>query len=255
MTLFHAILLSVVEGVTEFLPISSTGHMILAVRALNIPVTEFTKSFEIIIQLGAVLAIVFLYAKRLFTEKKSWLNICIAFLPSGIVGFVLYKTIKQYLLGNPLIVVVALFAGGIVLILIEKYLKPKDVRISNLTIPKALSIGLFQTISMIPGVSRSGATIVGGLLMGLSKKEAVEFSFLLAVPTMAAATGYDIIKSSLSFSPWEIQLLSVGFIGAFITALIAVKSFVSFVQKHSLFGFGVYRIILAILYWILIIKG
>jgi len=255
MTLFHAILLSIIEGVTEFLPISSTGHMILAAHALNVPTTEFSKSFEVIIQSGAILAIIFLYAKRLFTDRKSWLKICIAFLPSGIVGFVLYKLIRQYLLGNPLIVVVTLFIGGIILILIGKYLKPKESKISDLTIPQALSIGLFQTISMIPGVSRSGATIIGGLLVGLSRKEAVEFSFLLAVPTMAAATGYDLIKSSLSFSLWEIQLLSIGFLGAFVTAFIAVKSFVSFIQKHSFSGFGVYRIILALIYWFFIIKG
>jgi len=202
MTLFHSILLSIIEGVTEFLPISSTGHMILAVRAIRIPETEFLKSFEIIIQLGSILAIVFLYAKRIVTDKTSWLKIFVAFLPSGIVGFILYKIIKQYLLGNPLVVVISLFVGGIVLILIEGYLKPKgkEVKISELTIPQAILIGLFQTISIIPGVSRSGATIIGGMLTGLSRKEAVEFSFLLAIPTMAVATGYDLIKSSPNFS-------------------------------------------------------
>jgi len=255
MTIVSAIILSIIEGVTEFLPISSTGHMILAAKVLEIPTTEFLKSFEIIIQLGAILAIVVLYAKRIFTDKKSWLTVLCAFLPSGIIGFLLYKTIKYYLLGNPLIVVISLFIGGVLLILTETFLKPKQKKISDLTIPQAILIGLFQTVSMIPGVSRSAATIIGGFVTGLSRKEAVEFSFLLAVPTMVAATGFDIIKSSTHFSPWEIQLLSIGFIGAFITALIAVKSFVSFVQKHTFNGFGIYRIILSLLYWFFIIKG
>jgi undecaprenyl-diphosphatase len=254
MTLFHTLLISIIEGITEFLPISSTGHMILAAQALRIPETEFLKSFEIIIQLGAILAVVVLYAKRLFVNKKSWIPILVAFLPSGIIGFLLYRTFKQYLLGNPLIVVISLFIGGIVLLVVEKFLKPKQKTISDLTIPQAIYIGLFQTISMIPGVSRSAATIVGGLIIGLSRKEAVEFSFLLAIPTMAAATGLDIIKSSTHFSSWEIQLLSIGFLCAFFTALLAVKSFVSFVQKHTFSGFGIYRILLAVLYWFFIIK-
>jgi undecaprenyl-diphosphatase len=255
MTLFHTIFLSIIEGITEFLPISSTGHMILAAQVLRIPETEFLKNFEIIIQLGAILAIVVLYAKRLFVDKKSWMIILAAFLPSGIIGFLLYKTFKQYLLGSPLIVVISLFIGGIILLVVEKFLKPKQKMISDLTIPQAIYIGLFQTISMVPGVSRSAATIVGGLIIGLSRREAVEFSFLIAIPTMVAATGLDIIKSSAHFSSWEIQLLSIGFLGAFFTALLAVKSFVSFVQKHSFNVFGAYRIILALLYWFFIIKG
>jgi undecaprenyl-diphosphatase len=254
MTLIHAVLISIIEGITEFLPISSTGHMILAAQALRIPETEFLKSFEIIIQLGAILAVVVLYARRLFVDKKSWIPILVAFLPAGIIGFLLYKIVKQYFLSNAVIVVVSLFIGGIALLVVEKFLKPKQKMISDLTIPQAMSIGLFQTISMIPGVSRSAATIVGGLIIGLSRKEAVEFSFLLAIPTMVAATGLDIIKSSAHFSSWEIQLLSIGFISAFITALIAVKSFVSFVQKHSFNGFGIYRILLAIFYWFFVIK-
>jgi undecaprenyl-diphosphatase len=254
MTLFSTIIISIIEGITEFLPISSTGHMILAVRALGIQETEFLKSFEIIIQLSAILAIVVLYAKRILTEKNSWLKIGVAFIPSGIIGFLLYKIFKQYLLGNPFIVVVSLFIGGIILLCIERFLKPKQKTISELTIPQAFFIGIFQTISMIPGVSRSAATIVGGLFAGLSKNEAVEFSFLLAVPTMVAATGYDLIKSSIHFSSWEVQMLCVGFTIAFVTALIAVKTFVTFVQKHSFNVFGAYRIILALLYWFFIIK-
>lgn len=254
MSLFHTIIIAIIEGITEFLPISSTGHMILAVHAFRIPETEFIKSFEIIIQLGAILAVVVLYAKRILMEKKSWIKIIVAFLPSSIIGFFLYKIFKQYLLGNPLIVVVSLCIGGMILIVIEKFLKPKNKTISDLTLSQAFMIGVFQTISMIPGVSRSASTIIGGLFAGLSRNAAVEFSFLLAIPTMIAATGFDLFKTSARFSSWEIQTLCIGFIVAFISALIAVKSFVSFVQKHSFNIFGIYRIILALLYWFFIIK-
>lgn len=255
MTIFHAIILSIIQGITEFLPISSTGHMILAVRAMGIPETDFLKSFEIIIQLGSILAVIFLYSKRILTDRRSWFNVAIAFIPSGITGFFLYRIIKQFLLGNPFIVVLSLCIGGVILLIIEKHLKVQQKSIRNLTPFQSFGIGVFQILSMVPGVSRSASTIIGGLLTGLSRKDAVEFSFLLAIPTMIIATGFDLVQSSTRFTPEEIQLIGIGFVGAFVTAFLAVKSFVAFVQNHSFSVFGVYRIILAILYWVFIINA
>jgi undecaprenyl-diphosphatase len=251
----HAIILGLIEGITEFLPISSTGHMILASELLKIPETEFVKSFEIIIQLGAILAVVVLYFRKILKNRYLWSKILAAFLPAGIIGFLLYKLIKQYLLGNVMAVIWSLLIGGIVLILIEKLFKKKDqFFLIQLTTTQSVIIGLFQVISIIPGVSRSAATIVGGLIVGLNRNEAVEFSFLLAIPTMVAATGLDLVKSSLHFSSGEIQLLSIGFIVSFMTALFAIKTFITFVQKHTFIPFGIYRIIIALIFWFYILK-
>jgi undecaprenyl-diphosphatase len=182
MSIFQTFVLSIVEGITEFLPISSTGHLVLASKLLDLPQTEFVKSFEIIIQLGAIMAIVVLYFKKLIENKKLYPKILTAFLPSAIIGFILYKFIKQYLIGNPQIVLVSLFIGGILLIVLEKILaKTKiknDLTIEDLSFKSCLLIGLSQTISMIPGVSRAAATIIGGMSVGLSRSSAVEFSFL-----------------------------------------------------------------------------
>jgi undecaprenyl-diphosphatase len=254
MNYIQTIIISIIEGVTEFLPISSTGHMILASHLLKIPESNFLKSFEIIIQLGAILAVVVLYSKRFITDKQSWVKITAAFIPAAGIGFFLYKIIKTYLLSNPYITVLTLGIGGIILILIEKFLKPKSKTISDLTIKQSFLIGIFQTISMVPGVSRSASTIIGSMIVGLSRKEAVEFSFLLAIPTMVAATGLDIYKTSLHFTAQEIQMLSMGFIIAFITAIVAIRSFISFVERHNFIGFGIYRIILALSYWFLILR-
>lgn len=265
MDFLHAIILSIIEGLTEFLPISSTGHMILAADILKIPDTEFLKSFEVIIQLGAILAVVILYLKTLLTNKAVWLKLLIAFIPTGVVGLFLYKFIKGYLLGNTAVVLWSLFIGGIVLIVWEKFFQ-REISpnpslkkrgggvngIESLSYKKALIIGLFQSLSVVPGVSRAAATIVGAVTVGLSRKEAVEFSFLLAVPTMAAATGLDLVKSSFSFSSTEWVLLAVGFAGAFVTALLAVKFFLRFVEYHTFVPFGVYRIILAAAFWFLV---
>jgi len=257
MNCIQTLFLSAVEGITEFLPISSTGHLILASNFLKISQTEFQKSFEIIIQLGAILAIVFLYWRTLIRNIKVWQRILIAFIPTGILGLTLYKLIKHYLLGNTVIVLISLFIGGILLILLEKIHKEKDFHLSDIekiSYKNAFLIGLFQSISMIPGVSRAAATIFGGLFLGLKRKTAVEFSFLLAIPTMLAATVLDLYKSNLSFTSYEFSLLTVGFIGAFITALITVKYFLRFIQNHTFIGFGIYRIILSITFWLLILR-
>lgn len=250
MNLFHTIILSIIEGFTEFLPISSTGHLILAGKLLQIPDTDFYKSFEIIIQLGAILAVLVLYWQKIFKEKYLWGKIFLAFLPSAFFGLIFYKFIKTFLLGNTTIVLMSLLVGGIFLIIIEKIYQEKKIppsTLSNLKINNCLYIGMFQVLSLIPGVSRSAATIIGGLTVGLGRKEAVEFSFFLAIPTMFAASGYDIIKNYEVILNGNLKLLIVGFIGSFITALFAVKFFVGFVQKHSFLPFAVYRILLAVL--------
>lgn len=257
MNYLQTIILSTVEGITEFLPISSTGHLILTANLLQISQTEFIKSFEIIIQLGAILAVITLYWKTLSQNILLWKKILLAFIPTGILGIIFYRLIKGFLLGNTVIVLISLFLGGIILILLEKIYKKQKFPIEsfdNLSYKNALFIGLFQSISMMPGISRSAATIVGGLFLGLNRKTAVEFSFLLAIPTLLAATGLDLVKNNFNFTFYEYSLLFIGFAGAFITAFITIKIFLHIVQNHTFIFFGIYRIILAVTYWIFLIK-
>lgn len=251
-TSIHAIILGLVEGITEFLPISSTGHMILAARLLDLQPTEFLKSFEIIIQLGAILAILVLYWKKLFLNGKIFLRVAVAFLPTAIIGLIFYKIVKEYLLGSTLVVVLSFAIGGILLIVFELFWAKKHVpteasplELESVTYKQALIIGTFQAIAIIPGVSRSAATIVGGLLLGISRSAIVEFSFLLAVPTMAAATLLDVFKMGFSFTGNEMGLLGIGFVVAFISALIAVRFLIRFIKTHTFVPFGVYRIVVA----------
>jgi undecaprenyl-diphosphatase len=254
MNIIQSIILSIIEGLTEFLPISSTGHMILASSIMNIPESAFVKTFEISIQIGAILAIVLLYARRFFQGISIYLKLGIAFIPTGIIGFLAYPYIKTYLF-NPIIVTISLILGGIVLILIDRKVvnqKSETDILENISYKNAFFIGLFQSISMVPGVSRAAATIVGGIFNKLDKKQAIEFSFLLAVPTMFAATGYDLYKTSVVFSGHEIILIIIGLVVAFITALIAVKVFVRIVQNYGFKYFGYYRIIIGILFLLLI---
>ncbi len=251
MNLIQAIILSIIEGIAEFLPISSTGHLILASSLLHIPQTDFVKSFEIAIQLGAILAVVGLYWKKLW-DYRLWPKIMAGFLPAAIIGLVGYHFIKQYLIGNTTVVLWSLFLGGLVLLFIDKLAPGKQKNLDSLNIQSAVVIGVFQAISIIPGVSRAAATIIGGLLVGLDRQSAVEFSFLLAVPTMLAATGLDLVKSGLSFSSNEWLLLLVGFMGAMITAWLSVKFFLNFVKSHTFFWFGVYRIAISLLGWVVI---
>lgn len=257
MNLFHALILSIIEGITEFLPISSTGHMVLVSHALSVPDTDFTKSFEIIIQLGAILAVIVLYFKTFLYKREYWPKLLVAFLPTAIVGFTLYPLIKHVLLDNAVITVLALFLGGIALIAVEKKHTEKEHHtgdLSHLTYQQAVFIGCFQALSVIPGVSRAAATIVGGMVMGVKRTAAVEFSFLLAVPTMIAASGLDLIKSHSHFTSSEYVTLLVGFLGAFIVALIVVKYFMEFIKKHDFVPFGVYRIVIAIIYFFVFIR-
>lgn len=256
MDLLQTLILSAVEGFTEFLPISSTGHLILTAQILGVAQTNFVKSFEIIIQLGAILAVVAIYFKELL-NKKIWPQILIAFIPSAIIGFLLYSFIKNVLFENSLIVVIALFLGGVAFLLIEyfhKDKKEKEGNIENISYRNALIIGLFQSISVIPGVSRAGSTILGALMLGVNRKTAAEFSFILAVPTIFAATVLDITQTRLSFSSNELFLLSVGFIASFIFAFISIKLLIKYVQNHTFIIFGIYRITLAIIFYLVFLR-
>lgn len=255
MNLIQALILSIIEGITEFLPVSSTGHLILASHLMGISETEFVKSFEIIIQLGAILAVLVLYGRRVRRDFECWKRVIVAFIPTGIIGLVLYKIIKSYLLGNTSIVIWSLLIGGIVMILLEKYFAKKEVEhdaIHKMSWLHSAIIGVVQSISVIPGVSRSAASIFAGLGVGLDRKSAVEFSFLLAVPTMAAAAGLDLFKTRLLFNSDQYFLIAVGFVGAFVTALFSIKVFLKYVERHSFTVFGIYRIVLAVVFLLLV---
>jgi undecaprenyl-diphosphatase len=250
----HALILGIVEGLTEFLPVSSTAHLDLARHALRLEPTDYIKSFEIIIQLGAILSVVVLYWKKFFNWELL-AKLVVAFIPTGILGLTLYKIIKGYLLGNMTVILAALVIGGVLLIIFERYHDKADTEVdfSEITYKRALLIGLFQSIAMIPGVSRSAATIVGGSMIGISKRTIVEFSFMLAVPTMAAATLLDLLKNYENLST-NFPALAVGFVVSFITAIVAIKSFLAFVKKKAFSAFGWYRIVLAVVFFFLFVR-
>jgi undecaprenyl-diphosphatase len=250
MNYLDAIILGVIEGITEFLPISSTGHMILASSILGIGEETFVKTFEISIQLGAIAAIVLMYARRFLDSIELYKKLIVAFFPTAVIGLLLYKIIKIYLF-SPMVVSAALIVGGAILILLDKRMagkKENGILLEKISYRKAFFIGLFQGLSVIPGVSRAAATIVGGMENGLGKKQAMEFSFLLAVPTMLAATGYDLLKTPIKFSSQEFILLGLGGLVSFIFAWIAVKVFLRLVEKYGFAFFGYYRIALGVLF-------
>ena len=251
MNFLDALILGIVEGITEFLPVSSTGHLILTSSLLKLQSTEFLKSFEIAIQMGAILSVVVLYAKSLIRNREMLQKVIVAFLPTAILGLLAYKAIKHYLLGNEMVVIASLLIGGIILILFELTHKSDGKESSNITYTQAFVIGLFQSISMIPGVSRSAATILGGLFQGIDRKTVVEFSFVLAIPTMAAATGLDLLKSGTNFTTYEFELLLVGFVVSFVVAMFCVHWLLKYIQHHTFIPFGIYRIILALAFWFL----
>jgi undecaprenyl-diphosphatase len=254
--IFQSLLLGIVEGFTEFLPISSTAHLILTSHALGIEQTEFTKSFEIIIQLGAILAVIWLYFKTLF-KIETIKKLVVGFIPTGIIGLTLYKIVKEYLIGSITVVTWSLLIGGLGILIFEHYYGKRQtentetentaVDLKEISYKQALAIGIFQTFAMIPGISRSAATVIGGLILGIKKRTIVEFSFLLAVPTMLAASVLDLIKSSHQFTNQQFQVLGIGFVVSFITAVISIKWLLGFVRKHDFKPFGYYRIGLAVL--------
>lgn len=253
MTLLDSLILGIVEGLTEFLPISSTAHLILTADILGLDHSAFLKTFEIAIQSGAILAVLVVYWRK-FLDLEIIKKILAAFIPTAIVGFALYAIIKEHLLGNISVVLWALAIGGVALILFEKYYYKSISNenaiqdIKGLSYKKALYIGLIQSVAVIPGVSRSAATIVGGLLAGMSRYAIVEFSFLLAVPTIAGATALDLFKNYNLFSANESGILAVGFLSAFFTAIIGIKFLLSYVKNKTFVGFGIYRVLLVIVF-------
>ena len=255
MLFLHSIILGLVEGITEFLPISSTGHLILASTLLGIPDSEFQKAFEVIVQLGAILAVIVVYW-RAFLQIETVKKVIVAFIPTGIIGLALYKVVKTYLLGNEVVVLWALGVGGALLILFEYMHSEKESAtnaIADISYKQAVWVGLFQAVAIIPGVSRSAATILGGLLVGLKRRTIVEFSFLLAVPTMLAASGLSLVKTSATFTMAEVGALATGFVVAFVVALISIRFLLQYVRTHTFVPFGIYRIALAVLFFFFII--
>lgn len=257
MNIFEAVIIAIVEGITEFLPISSTGHMIITSSLLHIEKDEFTKLFEVAIQLGAILAVVVLYWKKFF-DFKSWhfyLKLIVAVIPALLLGFLFSDKIDQ-LLESPTTVAVTLLVGGIILLFIDKVFTTHTIdKEEEIPYFRAFMIGVWQCIAMIPGVSRSASTIIGGMQQKLTRKLAAEFSFFLAVPTMCAATGYKLLKGYKIIHAEQIKLLLIGNIVAFIVAMIAIKFFIEYLQKHGFKLFGYYRIIAGIILLILIYRG
>lgn len=258
MSFFDAIILAIIEGLTEFLPVSSTGHMIIVSSFLGIESEPFTKTFTIAIQLGAIFSVIVLYWKRFFQTIDFYFKLLIGVLPAGLLGFLLNDFIDQ-MLERIEIVAIMLIVGGIVFLFIDKvFHETEEHGETTISFPTAFRIGLFQTIAMLPGVSRSAATIIGGLTQKLTKKTAAEFSFFLAVPTMFMATGYKLLKfyqSGSSFGEHEIRLLALGNIVAFIVALLAIRSFISYLTKYGFKVFGYYRITLGVIILVLYLFG
>ncbi len=258
MTILEAVVLAIIEGVTEFLPVSSTGHMIIGSSLMGIAEDDFTKTFTIAIQFGAILSVLALYWKRFFQSVNFYFKLFVGFIPAAVIGFLLNDYIDA-LLENVIVVAVTLLLGGIVLIYVDKWFaKTEESGTSEVTYPTAFKIGLFQCIAMIPGVSRSAATIIGGLTQKMNRKAAAEFSFFLAIPTMLAATGYKLLKfykDGGGFHGEEITVLLVGNVVAFIVAAIAIKGFISFLTKHGFKYFGYYRIVVGIIILALYFMG
>jgi undecaprenyl-diphosphatase len=248
MTIIDSVILGIVEGITEFLPVSSTAHLILASTLLGLKQTMQNVAFEVIIQLGATLAIVMIYLDKInFKEIELWKKVILAFFPLAIIGFLLRHQIKELF---TLTTVAWMFIiGGIVFFIVEKIYSEEKVKVNDVekvNYKQALIVGFFQVFALIPGTSRSGATIVGGMLSGLSRKTAADFSFLLAIPTMFAASGYEFVKNIHSFKDQNLLILAIGFIVSFVSCYIAVKWFLAFVKKYTLIPFGIYRIIVGI---------
>ncbi|MCX6336985.1 MAG: undecaprenyl-diphosphate phosphatase [Bacteroidetes bacterium] len=262
MTIQETIIIAIIEGLTELLPISSTGHMIIASSFMGIAKDDFTKLFEVAIQLGAILSVVVLYWKKFFDFKKFdfYLKLVVAVIPALVLGFLLSKKIDA-LLESPLTVSISLFVGGFVLLFVDKLFKAPTIESTEkISLQKALLIGLWQCIAMIPGVSRSAASIIGGMQQKLTRNLAAEFSFFLAVPTMAAATGYKLLKAykenpELLSNKNNLIALGIGNVVAFVVAMLAIKFFIGFLQKHGFKLFGWYRIIAGAILLVLIITG
>jgi undecaprenyl-diphosphatase len=251
MSLFEVIILGIVEGVMEFLPISSTAHLIMVSTLLGIDQTDFVKTFEIVIQFGAMLAIVFMYIKKLFESPALLLKLFVAFIPTAVIGFILYPYIKDLFFDNLILLSVMLILGGVALLFFDRWF-PEDralyTKVEDLSLMKSFYIGVFQSLSLIPGVSRAASTLFGSQIVGLDRARSVEFSFLLGLPTIGAAAGYDLLRSGYSFSNNEYTLILLGSIVSFIFAYITVTWLLEYISRHTFKVFGIYRIIIGILF-------
>ena len=261
MTIAESIIVAVVEGITEFLPISSTGHMIIAEKLLHVTDSEFTKLFTVAIQLGSILAVVVLYWRKFFDSKdfiSFYLKLVVGVIPALLLGFLFSDKIDE-LLESATTVAIALIAGGIILLFIEQFFKnPTKTSERDVSFSNAFVIGFWQCLAMVPGVSRSAASIIGGMQQKLTREAAAEFSFFLAVPTMMAATGYKLLKhykTNGGFSNDELQLLGIGNLVAFVVAILAIKFFIGFLKKYGFKVWGIYRIVVGVALLILIRYG
>ena len=245
MDIIHAIILGIIEGITEFLPISSTGHLIVASEFMGLPQTKENTAFEIIIQLSAILAVIANYKDKFHPRHfELWVKVLIAFLPLAIIGFIFKDQIKA--LFSIQVVAVMFIVGGIVFLIIEYFQKnavPTTLGVEDITYKQAIWVGIAQVFSMIPGTSRAGSTIVGALLTGMSRKASAEFSFLLALPVMGAVSGYETLKNYKDFNSESLLTLAIGFVVSFIVAYFTMKLFLRFLEKFTFVGFGIYRII------------
>lgn len=254
MSVLEAIILAIIEGLTEFLPVSSTGHMIIGSSLMGINKLLITKIFTVNIQFGAILSVIVLYWRRFFQSFDFYFRLFVAFLPAAVLGL-LFESYIDVLLGNVIVVAIMLLIGGIFLVFVDRWFPEEGEDSQKVPYKKAFIIGLFQCIAMIPGVSRSAATIIGGLTQKLSRKAAAEFSFFLAVPTMFAAASYKLLKDYESIKMADIEVLIIGNIVAFIVAMLAIKFFISFVTKYGFKYFGYYRIVIGLLILILFFMG
>jgi len=251
MTLFDAAILGIVEGITEYLPVSSTAHLYLAGKALGLEQTAFLTAFEIIIQVAPIFSVMLIYRDRLLQSVQLWIKLIAAFIPTGIVGLLFHKQIEALFVADATVVFMLL--TGIAFLLIEFFYRSGQHPVHDLesvSMKQALSVGLFQVVSLVPGISRSGATILGGMLAGLSRDTAMAFSFLLAIPTMGAASGYMLLKEYASLSFGHVGVLGVGFVVSFVVGWIAVKSFLAIVSRYSFKPFGVYLVASGLLFGI-----
>ncbi len=262
MNMLHTIILSIVEGLTEFLPISSTGHMIIVSWFLGINEVEFVKDFTVIVQFGAILSVLVLYWRRFLVGYPFYLKLFVGFLPAAVIGLLVKKKI-DVLLGDVRVVGWALVIGGVVLLFVDRFFAEQEKQLEDsgmghtatLTYVQAGVIGLAQCLAFIPGMSRSASSIVGGLGVKLTRKAAAEFSFFLAVPTLTAATAYKCLKIAPTLTASEIPVLLIGNVIAFVVGCLAIRSFVNFLTKHGFFVFGIYRIIVGAAILILIAMG
>lgn len=250
MTIFESVILGVVEGITEFLPISSTAHMILASKMMGLEQNDNHTTFEVAIQLGAILSVLFLYKEKLFASLNIWFKIALAFIPMGLLGLIFHSKIKA-LFNESTLIYWMFIVGGAIFILVEWRYKEEAHRVDELEkidYKTALKIGIFQAFALIPGVSRAGASIIGGMMTGLDRKTSAEFSFLLAIPTMAAATGLDLLKNYQTMQVDDWGVMAVGFVTAFVVAYATIKLLLDFLARFSFVPFGIYRIILGLLF-------